>query len=135
MPDKTENSEFSWLGNYPLLEQEPFDEYAEMVGPAAASLAIGQCADDIRTRLDTILYAADSGENDVLMHEIRIIHSLAETFAMRRLSEVARLIIDVMRLGRKENLPKLIEELINITKLSIDALEGFSGEKDPPLGT
>ncbi len=79
--------------------------------------------------------ATEERDEKITEHEIRIVHSLSETFGMRRLSEITRLILNAVKLSRQNSLTQLLPELSHTGRLSLGALEGYSRQKNRSLGT
>jgi len=128
MAKSTWDNDFAWLQDYAIFDHVPLTKYERLVGLEGLEVAINDCIEESRFRVDTIVAAAESGDSETIGRETRILKSLCETCGFLRLAELVRVVEDAARVRSARDTQPLVGELILILEMSLTELEAFADD-------
>lgn len=126
MENSTGDEDFAWLQNYAIFDSGPLIEYERLVGLKGLEVAINDCVEEARFRVDTVGAAAEAGDGETIAREARILKSLCETCGFPRLAELTRVVENVAKVRSARDIKPLIDELFHNLELCLARLETFA---------
>jgi len=128
MEKSTWDEDFTWLQNYAIFDHVPLTKYERLVGLKGLEVAVNDCIEEARFRVDTIVAAAEAGNGETIRSETRILKSLCETCGFMRLAELTRVVEEVAKVRAAHDTVPLVGELLQILELSLTELEAFADD-------
>lgn len=126
MKNCTGDEDFTWLQDYAIFDSGQLTEYEHLVGLKGLEVAINDCVEEARFRVDTIGAAAEVGDGETIAREARVLKSMCETCGFPRLAELTRVVENVAKVRSAAKIRPLIEELFRNLELSLAMLEAFA---------
>ncbi|NOZ33175.1 MAG: Hpt domain-containing protein [Alphaproteobacteria bacterium] len=128
MGNSTRGNDFAWLQDYAVFDHVPLTKYERLVGLAGLEVAINDCIEEARFRVDTIVAAAEIGKSEIIGRETRILKSLCETCGFVRLAELTRVVEDVAKVRSAHDTLLFVGELFRVLELSLAELQAFADD-------
>ena len=128
MENISSNSDYSWLLRFAIFDRSPLVEYENLVGLRGLEVAINECIEESRFRMDTIITAVDADGIATIEREARVLKSMCESCGFSRLAELCRVIEHAANVRTTNEIRPLIDELERTVDLSLHELELFANQ-------